>query len=232
MCNAVAGSTVLKIGGSLIPTHARALCLAIKRSDHRGRLVLVAGGGEIADVVRGYRRTLDLTNATTFTMALLSMDQHALMLAELGSFPLAESIDALARIPGAVCVLAPAGDARRNRWCADLDIDRVSSDAVAACVAAQIGAALVIATDVDGIYDRDPRLEDGATLRDQVYAGDLDAWTAIDVESAILIQRFDLTATIVNGTRPDLVVDHLAGITVPHTKVFARRTGNPGGVAA
>lgn len=228
----MAGCTVLKIGGSLIPAHARALCLAIKRADHRGRLVLVAGGGEIADVVRDYRRALGLTDATTFTMALLSMDQHALMLAELGSFPLAGSIDELAAMPEPVCVLAPAGDVRRNHWCADLDVDRVSSDAVAAFIAARIGAALVIATDVDGIYDQDPRLAPGATLLGQVYAGDLGGSTAIDVESAALIRRFGLEATIVNGTRPQDVADHLAGIEVPHTRVHARGSRNRGGVAA
>jgi len=228
----VVGYTVLKIGGSLIPAHARALCLAIKRAGHGGRLVLVAGGGEIADVVRGYRRALGLTDATTFTMALLSMDQHALMLAELGGFPLAGSIDELAGMPEPVCVLAPAGDVRRNRWCDGLDVDRVSSDAVAAFIAFRIGATLVIATDVDGIYDRDPRLAPGATLLGEVYAGDLRDSTAIDVESAALIRRFALEATIVNGTRPQLVTDHLAGMKVPHTRVLARDPKDRGGVAA
>lgn len=229
----MAGCTVLKIGGSLIPAHARALCLAIKRAGHGGRLVLVAGGGEIADVVRGYRRALGLTDATTFTMALLSMDQHALMLAELGGFPLAGSIDELAGMSEPVCVLAPAGDVRRNRWCDGLDVDRVSSDAVAAFIAARIGATLVIATDVDGIYDLDPRLAPGgATLLGEVYAGDLRDSTAIDVESAALIRRFDLEATIVNGTRPRRVTDHLAGMEVPHTRVLARDPRDRGGVAA
>ncbi|CAN5628041.1 [5-(aminomethyl)furan-3-yl]methyl phosphate kinase [soil metagenome] len=227
----MARCTVLKIGGSLIPAHARALCLAIKSGGGSGRLVLVAGGGEIADVVRAYRRVLGLTDATTFAMALLSMDQHALLLAELGGFPLAGSIEELASMAEPICVLAPAGDVRRNRWCDDLDVDRVSSDAVAAFIAARIGAALVIATDVDGIYDRNPKLAPGATLLGQVNAGDLGDSTAIDVESAAVIRRFRLEATVLNGTQPQRVADHLAGIEVPHTKVLAEGRGNRDGVA-
>lgn len=217
----MSGYTILKVGGSLIPTHIEAVCGALKRATHHRKLVLIAGGGEIADVIRGYRRKLDVSDATTFAMALLSMDQHAFLLAELGGFPLARTVGDLALISEPICVLAPAMDVHGNSLGRSVDIGRVTSDAVAAFIAARIGASLVIATDVDGIYDQDPRLAPDAALLEQVKAGDLKHPTSIDVEAAAAIQRFGLDATVLNGAKPQLLADHLAGIEVRRTKVLA-----------
>lgn len=218
-------AATMRIGGSLIPAHVSGLCAALKSCATDRRLILLGGGGAIANVVRDYRRELTLSDATTFAMALLSMDQHACLLADLGGFPLIHSLDELALKTEAICVLAPATEMGRRGWAGSLDIDRVTSDAIAALIAAQIGASLIIVTDVDGIYDQDPRLAADAALLAEVAAGDLTELTSIDAEAARLIQRFGLEAIVLNGATPGVLGDCLAGIEVRATKVRSRGAG-------
>lgn len=216
----MSAAIVIKVGGSLIPGHARGLCAALDKVPPGRKLVLIAGGGRLVDVIRNYRFALRLSDATTYAMALLAMDQHAFLLAELGGFPLARTFDEL-HSAGPVCVLAPAGDVRRYSLVQDVDVDRLTSDAIAALIAARLGASLVIATDVDGIYDRDPALSGDAALLARVAARDLKHRTSIDVEAAAAIERFKVQATVLNGTKPHVLAGFLSGIDVRRTEIEA-----------
>ncbi len=217
----MSGRTVIKIGGSLIPAHAAALCAALKNPPLGEKLVLVAGGGDIVEVIRGYRQALELSDATTIAMALLAMDQHGLLLAELGGFTVASTFEDVVSVARPVCVLTPAREVQEHALIEEMDVDRLTSDAIAALIAARLGASLVIATDVDGVYDEDPRLVADAALLAEVRACDLKRRTSIDVEAAAAIQRFQLRATVLNGTMPQRLADHLAGLEVRRTTVLA-----------
>lgn len=73
---------VIKLGGSLIEGASLAGWLeAIK--DLGGRAVVVAGGGPFADAVRNTQKTHSFSDDAAHHMALLAMEQFALMLADL-----------------------------------------------------------------------------------------------------------------------------------------------------
>jgi aspartokinase-like uncharacterized kinase len=73
---------VLKIGGSLAEGASLPGWLATL-SAGRGRTVVVPGGGVFADTVRGEQHRLGFSDRAANRMALLAMEQYALVLADL-----------------------------------------------------------------------------------------------------------------------------------------------------
>jgi len=71
--------TVVKLGGSLAETPALARWLAALAACDRP-LVIVPGGGVLADAVRGLQSQLGFDDATAHHMALLAMQQYGLAL--------------------------------------------------------------------------------------------------------------------------------------------------------
>lgn len=211
---------VIKIGGSLIPHHIASICRALKEAPLERKIVLLAGGGEIVDVIRGYRRTLCLTNNTTYVMAMLSLDQHAFLLSALGKFPLLRSLHEAASAVDPLSVLAPAGDMLPTALGELVDIDRATSDSVAALIAAKLGAELVIVTDVDGIYSRDPKTFPDAELLDRVDANTLLEATSLDAEAASTIRHYRIKTAILNGMHPERLINYLAGCKVLGTEII------------
>lgn len=213
-------TTVIKIGGSLIPHHVALLCRALNEAPPGEQLVLVAGGGDIVEVIRGYRRTLGLANDTTYAMALLSMDQHAYLLAALGNFPMVRTLQEVATVGAPVCVLAPAREIHEATLGEAVDIDRATSDSIAATIAAKLGARLIVMTDVDGIYSRDPKAHPDAELLEQVHASALLLATSLDAEAAAIIRKHRVKTIILNGTAPARLIDYLAGRPSLGTEIF------------
>ena len=134
---------VIKVGGSLLgrPTHLDAVASALASLHDRYRLLVVPGGGPMADTVRALDRRLALSDDTSHWMAVLAMDQYAHLLA--------------ARIPGAVLVHDLAGIAGAHargalpvlapyRWLRDADplphSWAVTSDSIAAWIAKELNA--------------------------------------------------------------------------------------------
>jgi aspartokinase-like uncharacterized kinase len=75
-------SVVVKLGGSLIASqHLQAWLTALAAS--RGAAVIVAGGGPFADAVRAAQEQHPFDDRAAHRMAILSMEQYALMLAAL-----------------------------------------------------------------------------------------------------------------------------------------------------
>ncbi|MDQ1833867.1 amino acid kinase family protein [Massilia scottii] len=213
-------TTVIKIGGSLIPGHIAPLCRALKAAPPQRRLVLLAGGGEIVDVIRGYRRALGLGKDTTYAMALLALDQHAFLLSALGPFPLVRSLREAGASADPLSVLAPAADMLTAAPGEAVDIDRATSDSVAALIAAKLGAGLVVLTDVDGIYSGDPKTCPEAALCDRVDAGTLLQATSLDAEAAATIRRYRIKTAVLNGMQPERLLDYLAGRTTRGTEII------------
>lgn len=147
--------SVVKVGGALltqpgaIDAAARALDAAAARGE---RILAVPGGGPLADTVRRLDASLQLDPSTTHWMAVLAMDQHALLLASRTAG--GRVTDDPARVSAildahTVPVLAP------YRWLRERDplphSWDVTSDSIAAWVAGEVGAQrLVLVKPVTG----------------------------------------------------------------------------------
>ena len=107
--------TVIKVGGSLfdwpeLPRRLTELIDARKAADREERLVLIAGGGPAADMVRALDRIHGLGDQTAHRLALHAMDLTAIILAELLPGTVAvDHVDALRTVwsAGSIPVLAP-----------------------------------------------------------------------------------------------------------------------------
>jgi 5-(aminomethyl)-3-furanmethanol phosphate kinase len=143
----VSSLVVVKVGGSLgrmpgaLPEAGRALAEA---AHHRPLLVL-PGGGVLADAVRALDRELALPATTAHWMAILAMDQYAQVIA--AHTPNAAVVHDRMEIGsalggGRIPVLAPyrwmlAADVLPHRW-------EVTSDSIAAFVAGALDAVLLV----------------------------------------------------------------------------------------
>ena len=131
---------VVKIGGSLGKADALRPWLAVLARG-KGRVVVVPGGGAFADCVREEQRRLGFSDRAAHRMALLAMEQYAMILADLqpALTPCAtaeEMSDALRRetvpvwLPSAMALADPA---IAESW-------DVTSDSLAAWLARRIRA--------------------------------------------------------------------------------------------
>jgi aspartokinase-like uncharacterized kinase len=135
--------TVIKVGGSLLraPHQLDRVCAALARCSSQHQLVVVPGGGPLADTVRELDGQLGLSAAAAHWMAILAMDQYAHALADRirGSRLVEEPGDiSEAQCGGNLAVLAP------SRWMRSADVLphswEVTSDSIAAFIAGALGA--------------------------------------------------------------------------------------------
>lgn len=162
---------VVKIGGGLLQSAGalEAVALAVAALARHWRVVVVPGGGPLADAVRRLDESIGLSDDAAHWMAVLAMDQYAHVLAErLDRAMLVEEAGAIAGAfaAGCVAVLAP------SRWMRSADVLPhtwdATSDSVAAFVAGALGARhLVLVKPVDG----DPAALVDGCFRDVVPAG-------------------------------------------------------------
>ena len=139
------GVTIVKLGGSLaLAPELRAWLAALVRGG-AGRVAVVPGGGPFADSVRMAQRKQGFDDACAHRLALLAMEQYALMLMGMqAQLALADSAEAFARelAQARVPVWMPAAMVLASREIpASWD---VTSDSLAAWLAGQLGAALLV----------------------------------------------------------------------------------------
>ncbi len=145
---------VVKLGGGLlkVPGAVESAAEALAQLGRRWRVVVVPGGGPLADTVRALDRSPGLSSDAAHWMAILAMDQYGHLLAE--------------RIAGAALVEEPGGIAsalaqRRiavlapYRWMRAADVLPHTWDATGDSVAAFVAGALdarrlVLVKPVDG----------------------------------------------------------------------------------
>jgi aspartokinase-like uncharacterized kinase len=176
--------TVVKVGGGLArqARALRALCDAIGALGARHRLLVVAGGGALADAVREYDRRLDLPAEAAHWMAILAMDQLGWALSEL--IPGAVRRTDL-EVADGVSVLLPyallrARDPLPRSW-------DVTSDSIAAWVASAASAQRLVLVKpgadrlgVDGYFST---------------AVSVEAWAIDGTEPARLVELVDTGRT-------------------------------------
>jgi 5-(aminomethyl)-3-furanmethanol phosphate kinase len=132
---------VVKLGGGLLgaPGALGRVCAAVAAIGRREPLVVVPGGGPLADAVRALDRAVGLSPDAAHWMAILAMDQYAHLLAErIPGGRLVEEAGAIAAVlsAGEIAVLAP------SRWLRAADILPHSWDATSDSVAAFVAGAL------------------------------------------------------------------------------------------
>ncbi|MCC7410711.1 MAG: hypothetical protein IT495_03635 [Gammaproteobacteria bacterium] len=132
---------IIKIGGSLAAARELRSWCTLLGDAGRGRVLIVPGGGPLANQVRRLQRRLHFTDRIAHRMALRAMDQFGLLLSDLA--PGLEPVADVERIPeriarGVVPVWLPTA-------AVDLDCDipaswDVTADSLAHWLAVRLGA--------------------------------------------------------------------------------------------
>ncbi|KON33610.1 MAG: hypothetical protein AC479_03810 [miscellaneous Crenarchaeota group-6 archaeon AD8-1] len=207
---------LIKIGGSLIrtPKSLRSLCKKIAEIRKESKICLVPGGSIFADAVREVDREYKLNNKSSHNMAILAMDQYGFILQDLIPnsiiFDQPEDYKKVLnkqKIP----IFLPAqyflkNDPLENSW-------NITSDSIAIHIAKQLKINQVIkVTDVDGIFDIDPKKSSTAKLYEKISAKELvnlDNITCIDKELGRFLLFSNISCAIVNGHYPKRVINIL-----------------------
>jgi aspartokinase-like uncharacterized kinase len=208
---------VVKVGGSLAedPELLINLCTRLSGLAKSYELVVVPGGGRFADVVRDSDKRFNLSSEISHRMAILGMDQFGLLLSQItpnscATFLLddAKQLSATEVVP----VFLPSRlmfkeDPLKNSW-------DVTSDSIATYVASRLQAAKVLlVTDVDGIFTKDPKKHEDATLIEHVSAEKLlkmNTRTSVDRFLPKLLLEAPIDCYVVNGRHPERIEAILA----------------------
>ena len=197
---------VVKVGGSLLaePDALRSLCRALDRASKTWKMALVPGGGPFADEVRLQDKRLGLSAEPTHRMAILAMDQYGLLLCDLlnnaapaATLRMAINLAGRKRLP----VMLPSRflstlSSLRSSW-------DVTSDTIAASLAARLRAQrLILMTDVDGLFTKDPKKYSDAKLIPSISLEELSRTstrTCVDKELPSQLRKHRLDTWIING---------------------------------
>jgi aspartokinase-like uncharacterized kinase len=220
---------VIKIGGSLAenPERLRALCTKLSEFAKKYAIVVVPGGGRFADVVRDFDQRFTLSSEVSHRMAILGMDQFGLLLSQIipnscATYLLSDAKQ-LSEI-GIVPIFLPSRlmfqeDPLENSW-------NVTSDSIAAYVASRLHVAKVLlVTDVDGIFTKDPKQHSDATLIEKLSAEELlklNKRTSVDHYLPKLLLDMQVDCYVVNGKHPERIEAILAGQQATCTLIAAR----------
>ena len=186
---------VVKLGGSLhhqIPEIVPLLC----KSE---RLLVVPGGGLFADVVRQEHVSDDAAH----WMAIAAMEQYAWVIASHGM----KTTDILA-IPETTAVFLPYISMRQHdplphSW-------DVTSDSIAAWIAAELGIELLVLKSVDGIFLKGINQEQVTTsIKNDV----------VDPFFIPFVLKHRIKTTIINGKSGESIEKFLNGEPVQCTKI-------------
>jgi aspartokinase-like uncharacterized kinase len=220
---------VIKIGGSLAedPERLRALCTKLSEFAKKYAIIVVPGGGRFADVVRDFDQRFTLSSGISHRMAILGMDQFGLLLSQIipnscATYLLndAKQLSEIRVVP----IFLPSRlmfkeDPLENSW-------DVTSDSIAAYVASRLHVAKVLlVTDVDGIFTKDPRKHADATLIEKLSAEELlklNKRTSVDSFLPKLLLDVQVDCYVVNGKHPERIEAILTGQQATCTLIAAR----------
>ena len=209
-------ATVIKVGGSLAlnPQKLKILCRTLSNISQKQRLIIVPGGGEFADTVRALDKRFDLSVQSSHQMAILAMDQYGYLLANLvGNSCIIDKLENIKKVldSGKLPILLSSyyfasSDPLPNSW-------DITSDSIAVHIAGQLGACrIVLITNVDGIFTKDPRKFADAKLISKLSAKDLESFekrTSVDKYSHKLLSETKIECYVINGLYPKRIEDLL-----------------------
>ena len=177
---------------------------------------MVPGGGEFADVVRVVDKRFSLSDSVSHQMAILGMDQYGFLLSDLitnsqviNQLEHVQQVFDLRKLP----VFLPSNfmlknNPLENSW-------TVTSDSIAVYIANQLHInKVILVTDVDGIFTRDPKKHSDAQLINEISAKQLEAMserTSVDKFLPKLLLKMQIECFVVNGLFPERVEDILNG---------------------
>jgi len=197
---------VVKVGGSLLaqPDALRALCRTLDRASKNWKMAIVPGGGPFADEVRLQDKRVGLSAETTHLMAIFAMDQYGLLLCDLlNNAAPATTLRAAINFAGRkrLPVILPSRFlSTRNSLRASWD---VTSDTIAAYLAARLQAKrLILITDVDGLFSKDPKKYSDAKLILSISLEELSrssTRTCVDKAFPSQLRKHKLDTWIING---------------------------------
>jgi len=200
---------VVKIGGSLFPHQAIKLAENLKGLD----VVVICGGGDFANLLRKFDYQIDFSNSANHHAAIMCMDILGILLSDkikngIAVYSLEDAENAIKS--GLTPILLPSKlmdslDPLEHSW-------RVTSDSISLYFAHLLEAKLLIATDVDGIYTRDPS-QDGAQLLRNIDDRKLLNFgeTSVDDSFAELLLQYPSACYVVNGKYPERVLSIMDG---------------------
>lgn len=195
---------VIKIGGSLFPKSAISLINKLEGTN----TLLIIGGGEFANLIRKYDKQIGFSNDITHETAIDSMDILAKLLNDKFDFTEiavtieeAKKISDNGKIPILLCShILKVNEPFKHSW-------DVTSDSIAAYISHIINAKLLISTNVNGIYTRQPTVE-GSKFIKEIDVKKLLTFeeSSIDLMLPSLLIRFGSDCYVVNGNFPERVL--------------------------
>ena len=170
--------------------------------------LFVIGGGEFANLIRKYDEEIVFSEDVTHETAIDSMDILAKLLNDKLAFTEisytideAKSIADSNKIPVMICSeILKENEPFKHSW-------DVTSDSIAAYIASLLNAKLLIATNVNGIYTKDPSFS-GAELISEIDVNELLTFdeSSIDLMLPTLLIEYGLDCYVVNGEYPERVL--------------------------
>jgi hypothetical protein len=195
---------VVKIGGSLFPDYAINL---VKKLENTNSLI-VLGGGEFANLIRQYDDEQHFSSEVTHYTAIDCMDIIAKLVDDkVDSTKLVYSIeDAQKVVDKNLTPIFIVSDFLKKEDPFECSWD-VTSDSIAAYVAHSLNANLLIVTNVNGIYTREPS-EEGSKFISKIDAKKLLTFeeSSIDIMLPSLLIEFGTNCYVVNGMYPERVL--------------------------
>uniref|UniRef100_A0A7J3X5X8 UMP kinase n=1 Tax=Thermofilum pendens TaxID=2269 RepID=A0A7J3X5X8_THEPE len=202
--------TVIKVGGSLLfneegelrTEYVRTLIPVLKELSGSRKLVVVVGGGRAARKYIGYGRELGLNEGSLDQIGILVSRLNAALLfsATYRAYPVVPAtLDELRLLLASGLPIVFMGGLQPGQ----------STTTAAALAAEAFSGEFFIATDTDGVYDKDPKIFRDAKPLKKVYASDLLAmfgghqraggYKLLDQLTLSIIQRSGLTVRVFKG---------------------------------
>lgn len=203
--------TVVKIGGSLFPEHTTRLCEYLSKSEED--IVLVNGGGELANKLREYDKEYNYSDDTMHWNAIKCMDIIGNMIADkCNSIETVNSLEEIytvlnkGKIPLILTYeILKKEDPLKHSW-------QLTSDSIACWFAHRLNAKLLILTNVDGIYNGNIFSNDKKLIK-SISANELLIFEETSVDKCLpkLLIKYNLDCFVMNGINPEIVLCHLNG---------------------
>ncbi|MHA1144787.1 MAG: amino acid kinase family protein [Candidatus Helarchaeota archaeon] len=217
---------VIKIGGSLIsePDILRPLLNEITSLIHDFTLLLIPGGGALADQVRLLDRQYELSSQAAHHMALLAEDINAFLIQDLMENAIViDRLDDESINSDVPIILQPAREVMTSKilpssW-------DVTSDSVAAWIAKKVKANhLILVKDVDGLFEHDPKTHANPSFVLEITISDLEKWEGPSCVDKWLPKILTVPCHVVNGKNPERIRTILLKEPTRETLILPRKT--------